>query len=79
MRTRTTAASPDWNYTNGGADWNFANCNSTKKVQSPINITTNGSQYRDWADSQFSFLPVYEPVPIDHETKDVNYTHTVFL
>ena len=25
------AASPDWDYKNGGADWNFTNCNMTAK------------------------------------------------
>ena len=77
------AASPDWNYDNEGRDWDMGNCNDINNTaMSPINITTvdnPGQSYRDWSESQFSFLPVYEPTTIINETKLLNYTHTIFL
>lgn len=48
----------------------------------PINVTNEtetGSTYYDWEKSQFSFLPNYRKVPIDLETKKINYTHTIYL
>ena len=77
------AAAPDWNYTNQGRDWNMDNCkNINTTAMSPINITTvdnPGQSYRDWSESQFSFLPTYESTAIVNETKLLNYTHTIFL
>jgi len=38
---------PNWNYDQGGADWNFANCNNAKQQQSPIDLLNPGINW--WA------------------------------
>lgn len=62
-----TFADDTWNYTKGGDDWDFADCNSKIRPQSPLNVThdNSSSDYIDWYTnqgySQFVFLPSYTP------------------
>ena len=87
MQYARQSKDPSWNYANRGLDWNFTNCNLTgstskDRPQSPLNmtnVTETGLTYSDWQASQFSFIPNYKPVNIDLETKEINYTHTIFL
>ena len=73
------SADPSWNYDNNGTDWTEGDyANSAKQPESPIDIATSGSNYRDWASYQYSFLPSYVPTAVASEDR-VNYTYTVVL
>jgi len=69
---------PNWNYKNGGKDWDFANCNNSKQQQSPVSLFAQGF---DWWDVdkglQFVFLPSYKAA-VPTSKKVENFTSVVY-
>lgn len=65
---------PNWNYTQGGDDWDFFNCNTTKQQQSPVDLLNPGFDW--WMPDKavpFTFIPSYTAA-IPKITKDINFT-----
>ena len=53
---------PNWNYDQGGDNWNFTNCNNAKQQQSPVDLKNPGINW--WEPEKavaFTFLPSYTP------------------
>ena len=66
---------PNWNYTQGGDDWNFTNCNKLTQQQSPVDLLNPGKDW--WIPDKavpFTFLPSYK-AGVPTITKDVNFTY----
>jgi hypothetical protein len=51
---------PNWNYDQGGDNWNFTNCNNVKQQQSPVDLKNPGiNWYEPEKAIPFTFLPSY--------------------
>lgn len=70
-----SAADPAWNYAKGGTDWTDKACIDINKVQAPINVIHNGTDWYVNPDStQFAFLPSYTSAKAD-KSGVVNYVY----
>lgn len=73
----------DWNYTNEGKDWDFADCNVMTNPLSPRDLqhVTNGSmRIYQWNNYMFGFTPFYHGQFIDTDKSGIqNYVYMIYL
>ena len=68
---------PNWNYTQGGADWDFPNCNNKKQQQSPVDMQSGINWWIPNNGLPFTFIPSYKSA-ISTKLGAENFTYTAW-